>query len=68
MADVVEVACPTCGFRWQEDLDWHREVDSIHTLRTHGRSGREQFRFRCPQDGTWVLVEPGASVEGDEVP
>jgi hypothetical protein len=58
MTHILSVCCPTCGCAWEEDLDWHREHESIHTLYPGPRrkAGTEVFRFRCPQDGTWVPV------------
>ncbi len=58
MSRIVEVTCPTCGFKWQEDADWHRDNESIHALPRAASSepGAEEFSFRCPQDGTWVRV------------
>ncbi len=59
MADIIEVTCPTCGMRWEEDLDWHRNHASIHTVYPGSRpkAGTETFHFRCPQDGTWVTIK-----------
>lgn len=56
---LVDVTCPACGFQWQEDIAWHRDNDSIHANpRQTTRPGSfEVYRFRCPQDGTWVTVE-----------
>jgi len=66
MAEIVEVTCPVCGFRWPEDLDWHRETESIHTVYPgpRPRAGSETFHFRCPQDGTWVPVTARAGAAG----
>lgn len=65
MAELVDIVCPTCGFRWQEDLDWHRENESIHLFSRPGEGRREQFRFRCPQDGTWVSYPSEAGTVKD---
>lgn len=55
MSHSITVRCPQCGFTWDEDLDWHVEHETLHVAQTDAR--RQSFRFKCPQDGTWVTVE-----------
>ncbi len=62
MSDIVQVRCPQCGFAWEEDLDWHREHETLHAGGP-GSAGSGKFRFKCPQDGTWVTVEVGHNAE-----
>jgi hypothetical protein len=66
MPDIVTVRCPVCGFIWEEDLDWHRDHETLHAAEagSAGRKGRGKFRFKCPQDGTWVTVERAANLQG----
>lgn len=59
MPHIVTVRCPQCGFTWEEDLDWHLEHDTLHAA----GADRGTFRFKCPQDGTWVTVEAGKPPE-----
>jgi predicted RNA-binding Zn-ribbon protein involved in translation (DUF1610 family) len=56
MARYIKVVCPSCGHEWHEDLDQHQTQQIIYKG-PQPKTKVETYRFKCPQDGTYVVVE-----------
>ncbi len=55
MARWIELTCPTCGHKWRVDLDKYQAEQVIY--KGEKRVREESYRFRCPQDGTFVVAD-----------
>jgi hypothetical protein len=55
MAEMITVECPKCKHRWQVDLS---QCDVERTLFKGPQQPEkvEEYRFRCPLDGTYFIV------------
>ncbi len=57
---LVPVKCTFCGREWQEDIRHLERVDQeayrAIIFRGKPRSRIEQYRVRCPHDGTYFIV------------
>ncbi len=62
MAQIIEITCPTCGHRWQVDLENEQNARVIFK----GTDGPkvERYHFRCPKEGTWTVVTVDPKEEG----
>ena len=56
MPTLIEVTCPTCGYRWQEDLDRHQTWNVVYRGEEKQQKV-EEYRLRCPRDGTYFIAE-----------
>jgi predicted RNA-binding Zn-ribbon protein involved in translation (DUF1610 family) len=56
MARPIKIVCPTCGHEWTEDLDDHQAERTIFRG-PRPQTRTETYRFKCPQDGTYVIVD-----------
>jgi len=58
---LIEVKCTFCGRTWQEDIEQLERIDQELNkqiiFRGKPRRRREQYRVRCPHDGTFFIVE-----------
>jgi uncharacterized Zn finger protein len=59
----VEIECPRCGKRWDEDL---AELDKVDQVVYKGVGDTQDYRVRCPQCGTVrVITVASGEEEGD---
>jgi hypothetical protein len=56
MSRLIKVVCPSCGHEWYEDLEKLQTEQIIYRAR-RPKTKVETYRFKCPQDGTYVVVE-----------
>lgn len=56
MARPIKIVCPTCGHEWQEDLDQHQPQQTLFKGQ-QPQTRTETYRFKCSQDGTYVIVD-----------
>jgi hypothetical protein len=60
MARIIKLKCETCGNPWEEDLDQPHPPVALYKGVYRGagpRTHRETYLFRCPHDGTEVVVD-----------
>jgi hypothetical protein len=54
MSKPITVKCPTCSYSWEVDLDNHQAERTV--FRGPQKVKVEEYRFKCPQDGTYFIV------------
>ena len=58
MSDKIEITCPRCKYQWKQSL---QELEKLETLYkaadANAKPGVEIYRARCPNDGTYVIIE-----------
>lgn len=62
MAQIIEITCPACGYRWQVDLD--NEQNARVFFKGTDAPKVERYRFRCPKEGTWTVITVDRKEEG----
>lgn len=61
MSDRVELTCPRCKHEWWQSLDELEKLpETIYRDISYDVENKSQkYRARCPNDGTYVIVEIG---------
>ena len=58
---LIEIKCSFCGRTWQEDIRQLERLDQAAykqvIFRGKANPRLERYRARCPQDGTYTIVE-----------
>lgn len=65
--DQIEIRCPSCGKVWFEDVDKLEREEHLYKsviYRGMSKPKRATYRVRCPQDGTYVVVEVEETNDG----
>jgi hypothetical protein len=56
MSRLIKVVCPSCGHEWHVDLEAHQTLQTVYRGQRPDTKV-ETYRFKCPQDGTYVVTE-----------
>jgi len=56
MSDKIEITCPRCKFQWKQSLQELEKLETIYKT-ADAKPGLEKYRARCPQDGTYIVIE-----------
>ncbi len=57
---LIELTCPRCRYKWNADvneLEKEQGVFKALTFRSATQPKVTQYRVRCPNDHTWVVVD-----------
>ena len=65
MSQKITVTCTTCHHSFEADLDEHEPVQTLYKTRRDDAPPErvEEYRFKCPKDGTYFIVPVAISEE-----
>ncbi len=56
MTQKITVECPVCHHQFEVDLDDHQPVQTVYRNHDTTPETVKEYRFRCPEDGTYFIV------------
>jgi hypothetical protein len=58
MSEKIEITCPRCKYKWWQALEELEKQETIFRKISYDvEDGVEKYRARCPNDGTYVIIE-----------